>query len=262
MIMRCVARLIPVVLAVISMAGCNAVPEHVIPPEEMAMLLADIHIGESVVEINRGDYREDSLKKALKQSIYIKHGVTAGQVDTSFVWYGHHIEEYIKVYDRVIEILDKDVREIGTTTDEVQITVAGDSADAWNGIRYYIMAHDAPSEYISFSINRDDNWEKGDKYQWRMKLFNSRSSMDWSIFADYDDGSTEYYSETESGDGWIDISFVLDTTKVATRVYGAARVNLASGDRVFADSISLVRTRMNPDRYMRFNHKRFNYGKK
>lgn len=260
--MRRGAWLTGTALLVATMTGCNSTPEHVIPQEKMAQLLADIHVGESVVEINRSDYREDSLKRVLKQSIYAKHGVTVEQVDTSYVWYGHHIEEYIKVYDRVVEILEKRTKEIGDA-DDLHITVAGDSADAWSGVRYYVLAHDAPSEYISFSINRDENWEKGDKYQWRLKLLNNRSELKWSLYADYADGTTEYCSEMSSAGGWNDIMFVVDTARTATRIYGVAHVNLASDERVFIDSISLVRTRFDESRpYMRYNHKKFNYGKK
>ncbi len=254
--------LISIVLLIMIVIGCNSTPDYVIPPEKMARVLADIHIGESVAEINRSDYREDSLKKALKQSIYIKHGITAEDVDTSFVWYGHHIEEYIKVYDQVIEILEKDIKHIGTLADDVQITVAGDSADAWNGIRHYILSHESPNEYISFSINKDDNWDKGDRYQWQMKMFNNRSLLSWSLFADYEDGTTEYCNEIGKGEGWNEISLIADSTKVATRIYGVARVDLVPGERVFIDSISLIRTRLNPVGYhSRYNYKKFNYGK-
>ncbi len=256
--MRGIACLFPVLLVVVVLIGCNSTPEHVIPPEKMARLLADIHTGESVVEINRSDYIDDSLKKTLKQSIYAKHSVTAQQVDTSFVWYGHNIEQYIKVYDRVIEILDEEIKGIGTIGDGMQITVAGDSADVWNGVRFCILDYNAPSEYISFSINKDDNWNKGDNYQWQMKLFNNRSAMEWLLFADYDDGTTDYYGESKTVDGWNRLSFVVDSTKNATRLYGVVRIDLAPGERVFVDSISLIRTRLNPMQYMRYNYKKIN----
>lgn len=255
--MRGIMCLVSVFMVIMALVGCNSTPDHVIPPEKMAQLLADIHTGESVTEINRSEYRNDSLKKMLKQSVYAKHGVTAQQVDTSFVWYGHHIEEYIKVYDRVIDILEKDIKNIGTYGNDAQITVAGDSADVWNGVRYCILSHNAPSEFISFSLNRDDNWNKGDNYQWQMKLFNNRSAMQWSLFADYDDGTTDCYGESKTVDGWNRLTFVVDSTKNATRLYGVARIDLTSGERVFVDSISLIRTRLDPKQYTRFNYRKF-----
>lgn len=255
--MKGITYFISALLVIVTLIGCNSTPDYVIPPEKMAQLLADLHTGESVAEINRSEYSNDSLKKMLKQSIYTKHSVTAQQIDTSFVWYGHHIEEYIKVYDRVIAILDKELKNVGTYGNDAQITVAGDSADVWNGVRCCILSNNAPSEYISFYLNKDDNWNKGDNYQWQMKLFNNRSVMEWSLFADYDDGTTDYYGESKTVDGWNRLSFVVDSTKNATRLYGVARISLAPGERVFVDSVSLIRTRLNPKQYTRFNYKTF-----
>lgn len=242
--------------------GCNSVPEHVIPPEDMAQLLADIHKGESVVEANRKDFDSDSAKKAFKQSIYLKHDVTAEQVDTSFVWYGQHIEEYIKVYDRVIEILEADIASVKVSGDDVQLAVAGDSADAWANVRHRKLSNILSDNHISFVINRDDNWVAGDVYDWKLKLINNRSVMHWTIAVDYTDGTTEYNMAKTATEGWHELRLISDSTKTASRVYGVAYVDLRTNENVYVDSISLVRTRLDAKKYgRRFNQHKFNYGK-
>ncbi|MDE6458729.1 MAG: DUF4296 domain-containing protein, partial [Muribaculum sp.] len=74
--------------------SCDRTPDYVISPDDMASLLVDIHKGEGVVDLNSSAYRGDSARKVLKQSRYMRHGVTAEQVDTSLEWYGHNIEKY------------------------------------------------------------------------------------------------------------------------------------------------------------------------
>ncbi len=242
--------------------SCGSTPEHVLPPEKMARLLADVHIGESVIEANRGDYNNDSLKKELKQSIYLKHNVTAQQVDTSFDWYGHHIEDYVEIYDRVIEILEDDLADV-KVAGGVQLAVAGDSADAWSGIRHYRLGKNMLSNYVSFAIERDENWHKGDVYEWRMKKISGHSPLDMFIAADYADGSSEYINVSRPKEGWQELSLYTDSNKTATRIYGVAQVELLDNERVYIDSISLVRTRLDADKYLRrYNQKRFNYGRK
>lgn len=241
--------------------GCNSAPGHIIPPDEMARLLADIHIGESVVESNREEYDLDSMKKALKQSIYIKHNVTQEQVDTSFIWYGQNIEEYIEVYDKVISILENDIRNVKVPVDNMQFVVSGDSADAWPGLRYRLLTPFTPDKYISFSINRDENWDDGDVYEWKFKLINNQSIVDWTIAVDYTDGSSEYKNMLISEDGWHDITLYSDSTKSLSRVYGVISADLNSYGRVYVDSISLVRTRLNPQMYRRrYSQHSFDYG--
>ncbi len=50
-------------LAVLALSACSKVPSGVIAPEEMAQLLADIHTGESVIDMNRMEFSSDSAKQ-------------------------------------------------------------------------------------------------------------------------------------------------------------------------------------------------------
>ena len=77
--------------------------------------MADIHTGEAVVEQNRQYYPDDSARQVFRQSIYMKHGITPEQFDSSLSWYGHHITEYMALYDRTIEILENRLYSIWPT---------------------------------------------------------------------------------------------------------------------------------------------------
>jgi len=241
--MRALVKLLLAAVVLSGMIACDSTPGHVIPKEEMAQLLADIHTAESVVEIDRGKYRTDSAKKALKQSVLMRHGVTQEQVDTSFDWYGHHIKEYIAVYDRTIELLDKRMEEIDATAEDVTLTVVGDSVDTWSGAKMRILSAGQPSQFVDFAFDADETWEPGDSYEWRMKMLNNRSPLEMALLADYDDGSTEFITSSDVQEGWRSISLHLDSTRTATRIYGYATVALSPNERVFLDSIALLRTR-------------------
>ncbi|MEE0975832.1 MAG: DUF4296 domain-containing protein [Muribaculaceae bacterium] len=243
-------------------AACNSTPDYVLSHEEMAQLLADVHIGESLIDANRQNYKDDSLKKELKQSILHKHNVTAQQLDTSFEWYGHNIEDYIEVYDRVIEILENQQANV-KVEDGVQLAVAGDSADAWSGVRYRQLSRYMANNYVSFAIDRDENWEKGDVYEWRMKRISGNSPLLWTLAVDYADGSSEYVNASKNKEGWQELVLYTDSSKTASRVYGIAHINLTDKERVYIDSISLVRSRFSEDKYVRrYNQRKFRYGRK
>lgn len=230
-------------------SGCKKVPDYVIGPEEMALLMADIHIGESVAELNRNEYNTDSLKQSLKQSIYIKHGVTPQQVDTSFVWYGHNIDEYMAVYERTIEILEQRIDETGNQiAAEASMSIAGDSVDVWTGSRFVQINNRVPSLFITFSISRDPNWEPGDSYTWRAKLLNGPETSRWTICVDYSDGSTEVLNTNTSGDGWKEVTMFTDSTRIASRIHGTLEMEMLHKS-CWLDSIALVRNRLNTQRY-------------
>ncbi len=252
-------------LAAIIIAACSSTPDNVIPQEKMARLLADVHKGESVIELNRSTYYNDSLKKLLKQSIYMNHGVTAEQVDTSFVWYGHHVEEYIKVYDRVIELLEQDLDNANLldANETVHIAVAGDSVDTWQSSRHFSFSRLSPVDYLTFALDRDDTWEKGDNYRWEFKTLNNRSTVSATIAVDYADGLTEFTSTNANSDGWTRLKLQVDTTRTPQRLYGVIHVTPLADEIIYVDSIALIRTRLNPiERLRRRSIDTFNYGKK
>lgn len=230
-------------------ASCSSVPGHVIPPKEMASLLADIHIGESVVDLNRNDFRTDSSKAVMLQSVLAHHGVTKQQLDTSFDWYGHNISYYMEVYDKTIEILEKKLAETGNRIAAENISIAGDSVDVWNSAVFLAVNKFSPSQHINFALSRDENWENGDSYTWRAKLTNSSDNSFWAIVADYADGSKEMISGEFSGDGWRELKFISDSTKRTSRVYGYIDAVPRGNTTIWIDSIMLIRNRLDPENY-------------
>lgn len=252
--MRYVLTLIICALSAI-IISCSKTPEYVISHEKMVDLLVDMHIGESVVDVNRRDYRNDSLKKVLKQSILAKHNITQEQLDTSLVWYGHNLEEYLNVYDDVIARIEEDVKkaeENDISSEELAITVAGDSVDVWNGLRFRVFNDKSPIQYLSFVLKHDENTEIGDEYLWEFKLHNNRSAISWTIAADYNDGSTDYTNGISSN-GWNHMHLNTDSVKMISRVYGIVRVAPIDKEIVYIDSISLLRTRFDAKSYNKHN---------
>ena len=62
-------KLLSIIAVALLAVACSKTPKGIIPPEEMAQLMADIHTAEAVIELNRGEYRSDSLKQAFKLSL-------------------------------------------------------------------------------------------------------------------------------------------------------------------------------------------------
>ncbi|MCM1518271.1 MAG: DUF4296 domain-containing protein [Pseudoflavonifractor sp.] len=235
------------VLVVAALGACDNTPDYVIGRDDMVDLLVDIHTGEGVVEINRREFGRDSLVKVLKQSILLKHGVTQQQFDTSMIWYGHHLDEYLEIYDDVIARLEAGIEEMnvaGGSASVMSVSVAGDSVDVWTSLRQSAYSSRTPSQLLTFAIRRDDNMEPGDVYTWRMKLDNVMSAVGWTVAADYTDGETEFISGVANGNGWNRIVFASDPEREVSRLYGMMRFDPKPQEVYYVDSIELVRTRL------------------
>lgn len=235
-------------------AACGNRPDGVLDKEEMAQLMADIHIGESVVETNSSSFNNDSTKRAFRQAIYARHGLTPEMADSSLRWYGYHMEKYIEVCDRTVEILEKKLeeeQERGGSAASVGIRggalpMEGDSVDVWYETRYRPFSRRLPTELITFYFTYDANWERGDVYIFKTKLTGTVHPAQLSIGVDYSDGHSETYSTKFTGDGWHEAIFALDSLRSAREIVGSLRYSAADAETMFADSISLTRTRIAP----------------
>lgn len=233
--------------------SCSNRPDGVLDKEAMARLLVDIHKGESVVEVNPRMFPTDSAKRAFKQSIYAKHGVSSADADSSFAWYGYHMEKYMEVYERVEELLGDELaraNEIAGASDggmlEMNIALDGDSVDVWPGIKYRRLSRTMPSDFITFNLSTDRYWEHGDVYSLRFKTLDTRGDMQVDVSVNYSDGTHEYLSRRLIGEGWHDVKFALDSARSATKISGAMYYRPQPGEVAYVDSLSLIRTRWVP----------------
>lgn len=233
--------------AMLLLAACSRTPSGVIPPERMAALMADMRMADAVVSVNGRQYRTDSSRYVLRQAVFNRNGVTAAEFDSSLVWYGHNLKQYQEMTDRSIEILEKRLAALGSTGGAV-ISVAGDSVDVWPDAVAYTVTSRSPSQYLTFHLDADQNWERGDSYTWRLKLIVPPAAGSWAITTEYDDGSVEVYnSSLSTTTGRSELTFYTDSTRTARSINGWLRLSPEAHRPAVIDSVSLVRRRIRPD---------------
>ena len=245
-------RLPAIIIMLLLLVACKKTPDYVISPDRMARLLADIHTAEAVVDANHSSWRTDSSKRALRQSVYARHGVSSEQVDTSFYWYGHHLKDYMKVYDRTIEILEGRIAEAEraggkATAGPSKVSINGDSVNLWQGPSTVRLSPLNATDFLTFSMSTDRNWERGDRYTLSLRPIATQSPVFMTIVANYNDGTAEYVTLRQGQEGRKQLTLVLDSAKVATNVYGSMCYAPAKDEIAYLDSISLVRTRTRGD---------------
>jgi len=103
-------------LVLLLATGCNKhkIPKDFPDPEEMALILTDIHMLESSIAFlpEYSSLDKNEIPGAYKY-ILQKHGLSPAKFDTIRKWYVDKPELYLKVYDLVLENfsqLDADVR--------------------------------------------------------------------------------------------------------------------------------------------------------
>ena len=116
-------------LIVLFAAGCNNdfeskidIPEKVnespVPKDKMIDVLVDIHLTDGFLSnVKKKDFdrvikkrfkvvKTDSIYKSLYGSVFKKNGITQVQFFKALEYYSFHQQEYLNLYDKVIDILN------------------------------------------------------------------------------------------------------------------------------------------------------------
>lgn len=240
------------------LAGCSRDNDMVLDIDDMASLMADIHIAEAVVDLNHNDFPDDSSKMVLKQSIYAAHGVTAAQVDSSYSWYGRHIEDYMKVYDRTLKILNDRQDELLTASSE-RIAIAGDSVDVWPLCSHFEFSRRSVARLVTFSVPVDSNWRDNDVFTLRFNMASAIRPVTARMVVEYADGTSGYNLTAGRNYGRGEVSLRVDSTLSPVRIAGYIITSPEDNEVVRLDSISLIRLRSHIAKKY-FSQRQFNYG--
>lgn len=238
---------------ILLLSACKKVPDYVISENDMAELLADIHEANAVIEINPAAYNNDSLKKELKQSVFIRHNTTQEQFDTSLLWYGHNLDIYTEVYDNVIEILEERQKNIQKETLEAgeNLIATGDSVDIWT--KPHCLLFDRFNQgqpiLLTYDFTTGSESKQGDRYTWRLRPLNAKNNTELFIAVDYADGTSEFQTKHALPEMLTDIVLQTDSNRVAQRIYGYMEYTPQTESAVVFDKITLTRTRLDSERY-------------
>lgn len=242
-------RLIAPLIAAIALMSCSHTPDGIVSRKVMTDILYDMYRSEAVMEYERSLYYSDSLKLLLRHAIYQRHGVTPAQVDTSFYWYGHHIDQFIEMHDEVIRRLQDDLKQ---QTGRSVVYAEGDSIDLWPGLPAYRFSGDRMVTTLQYSVPLDNDAKDGDNYTLQFHQSDPElAEATIAMFANYDDQTVEFrIIHSSSTNPWNRIILPTDSTKALTRLYGYISYQLLSPTLpAYIDSVSLVRTRLNPATY-------------
>ncbi len=233
--------------------GCDDTPDYMLDRDEMVALLADIHKGEAMCDIKTGTYRNDSLKKELKYSVFYKHGIDQERFDTIMAWYGVHIEEYGEIYDDVIIALEDEEKRVIADAARAGKSVieVGDSVNIWVGTTLFTFMPNSTNNLMRFDVKSDDTFEKGDRFEFSFRIFNNRIPANMFMAIDYTDGATSYISKTIDTEDKHSIKLQADTSRVLERVYGYLKYDVRGDNIVFVDSINVARERFKKNQYYR-----------
>ena len=230
----------------LGLSACSKVPDGILSEREMQQVLHDVLVAEAMAGIDYETYRTDTMKVALYQSVFRKHGIDQAKYDSSLIWYGRNLDIYIKVYDRVVADLNRQVADLGDVQAEAAPSSNSDSIDIWPRRRYLAFEPREPFNGVSFQIRPDKPYSSGSTFVLGMRVWGLRPDMKHKprirLQADLGD-TTVVLNQTVDRDGYVEAALRTLATKRVKRVYGF--IHLDDCDmrygKIYLDSLSLMK---------------------
>lgn len=160
---RYVSCIIALLLTIVMFSCKPSMPDKYLKPSEMADILFDYHLAEGMQNVLQNN---DSIAmRAYELSILNKYGVSKADFDSSLVYYTRHTAMLEKVYDDVVDRLNRESSlyggaQIGLNGEFVN---SADTTNVWQSSPSCILSPYAGVNRLSFEIKADSSYHEGDK---------------------------------------------------------------------------------------------------
>ena len=245
-------KLVYLIIALFVLAACSHDPDYVIGEKDMVDLLVDVHKAEAVIESNYNQYSSKADKKKLREAVFLKHGITQEQFDTNLVWYGHHIEDYMKIYEQVVERLkaeNEEAKKLLAEDNSQTMSQPGDSVDVWKQRRAHVFDTRQASNLLTFDIAPDENFRTRDYFELRFKvLLLPKLSVKPQVYlaARHINPDIVYNQLDIDREGWHSLPLQTDSAMALSRINGYIVLPMQTvPGTMYVDSLTLIRRHYN-----------------
>jgi len=237
--------LIFVVIA--TMISCSNTPKGLLSEKKMAAVIIDMQNAEEMINNEPTVFSAKEDREQLYASIFRKHGVTEADYDSSLVWYGQHLTEYMRVQKMALTEIQARIEAMGNVT-PVAVDSNSDSIDIWIYRRYYELSPKLLSNLVIFDIKPLAAYSSGSSFVFGMNVWGVQPQMTENVevhICAVSDDSTYMASRTIKEDGYYETSLKTSPAKRTQHIYGYIRIDgkEKAYNTIYIDSFSLMKYR-------------------
>ena len=170
-IFRTACSLLSGLFLVLAVACTPSLPPGIMSESHLEDILYDYSLALSMAEhteVPEGLDRE-ALRYQYVQSVFLHHGVTEAEFDSSMVWYSSEGKRLQAVFQRLNDRLDAEAKTLGVGLSESEVyasyTADGDTANVWNGARIVYLSNQQPDNVMVITLPTDSTYLPGDTYK-------------------------------------------------------------------------------------------------
>lgn len=103
--LRPILILVAILGGVLIFPGCHRHPEGILSDSEMEELMVDLILAEAYGQNSASSELPDSVRSKLGEGVLIRHGIDQQTLDSTYSWYARNLDDYYKLYARVVWML-------------------------------------------------------------------------------------------------------------------------------------------------------------
>lgn len=232
--------------AIILLMACSKVPDGILSEKEMQKVMTDMLLAEAMTGTDYKKFKDNETKEALYHSVFRKHGITQADYDSSLVWYGRNLDIYMKVYERVLTDLKKQITDLGDVQADAAPVSNRDSVNIWPRRSFLALQPKSVFNGVTFDIKPESSYSSGSIFVLGTRVWglNEKKTSRPEIRLSADQGDTIITVNNRiEKDGYHETILKTVPTKKVKHVYGYIRLNDMDTTyyRIYLDSLNLMK---------------------
>lgn len=242
------STLLATMIAAVLLTACDKRPKGVLSEGKTVQVLSDLQLADSYIQYHGGEYSSEENRRALKLQVLQDNDVSEADFDRTLDWYGHNIDRYSQLYEKVSkELVKRKNRLEGTSSSS---STQSDENSIWPYPAMSYISDKGVASGIRFST--EPKLTNGDQIVWSMKL-SKVATVETLLGVEYSDGGISLLQRTFGGARKVSIKLQTDSSRAVKRLFGVAKVQERVHLPLWLDSIALVNTPLNAENYFMYN---------
>jgi hypothetical protein len=208
-----------------------------------------MQIAEAIVETNYESYKTSDERQTVYDAVFAKHNITQAEYDSSLMWYGKHMDIYMRIYRMVLKDVNENIALMGDIKPNPLSgdVSAKDSVDVWIYRRHHTFGPEQGTfNLLTFDISPQKPYSSGSSYVFGFFVWGISSDMKHKprIHINALQADTIISVKKEiTEDGYYETVLRTVATKQVKRVYGYIMINdpAASYNRIYMDDMKLMK---------------------
>jgi uncharacterized protein (UPF0248 family) len=208
-----------------------------------------MQLAEAIVETNNESHKTSDERQTVYDAVFAKHRIIQAEYDSSLMWYGEHMDIYMRIYRMVLKDVNDHIALMGDIKPNPLSgdVSAKDSIDVWIYNQHHIFEpKQGALNVLTFDISPQIPYSSGSSYVLGLSVWGVSPHMKHKPEIHMNAVQADTIISVRSqitGDGYYETVLRTVATKQVKRIHGYIMMNdsAPSYHRIYMDDMKLMK---------------------